>query len=158
MTKIPKDKGLDFNIDSAFSQGFVCHIDLDSQRLDRTGFGLTWLDFHRSGFSEFWFSLVPGFIRFLTGIEFHRWTYFTWIPFTEAQCSHVLGFRVIWIHKDLDSQGLGFSHSSDSDFAWMRVCTVFFGFSQRFRFPSDSDGQGSPWVLRWTPGRGNGQS
>ena len=52
MTKIPKDKGLDFNIDSVFSQGFVCHIDLDSQRLDHTGFGLTGLDFHRFEFSE----------------------------------------------------------------------------------------------------------
>ncbi len=63
MTKVPKDKGLDFNIDSVFSQGVVCHRDLDSQRLDRTGFGLTGLAFHRFGSQNFvlvstWFGSV----------------------------------------------------------------------------------------------------
>ncbi len=127
MTKIPKDKGLDFNIASVFSQGFVCHIDLDSHRLDRTGFGLTGLDLHRFGFSVFWFSLVPGLIRFLTGIEFHRWTYFTWIPFTEAQCSQVLGFQVIWSHQIWSHRDL------DVHTVWIRIrmdvsCHSFFSF------------------------------
>ena len=83
---------------------------------------------------------------FFTDFGFHMWFGFRishGFGFLEIRVSHRFGFQGSWIHKDLDSQGLGFSHSSDSDFAWMRVFTGF-GFSQRFRFHRDSDIQGSP--------------
>ncbi len=54
-----------------------------------------------------------------TGFGFHMWFGFRishGFCFLDIRVSHGFGFLVSWIHKDLDSQGFGFSHSSDSVF------------------------------------------
>ncbi len=79
--------------------------------------------------------MFTGLGLFFTDFGFLRWFGFRishGFGFLEIRVTHGFGFQGSWIYKDLDSQGLGFSHSSDSDLHGCEFHRLLI--SQRFRF------------------------